>query len=265
MYLKGRAHYRRHGISQENATARALFEKALELDPDLSPAYIWVAWTHYMEWRLWGFRTRKPSTKRKFGQIKQRHSGENNADMQFLLSRIAFSGEHAMHAALAHMERALELNPNDAEIIANYGLLLIYVSRSAESIPLFKKAMRLNPHYRSGWISFLGFGYYYTKRYNDAVEVIVRKRKLNISDHRLLAATYAQLGRLDKARTHVNEILKIDPEFTLPKLRKYLQKVFKNENDIGHIIGGLRNAGLPERPPLPLPEKPSVAVLPLST
>ena len=88
------------------------------------------------------------------------------------------------------------------------------------------------------------------------------EQRLLIGDHQLLAASYAQLGRLDKARTHVNEILKIDPEFTLPKLRKYLQKVFKNENDIGHIIGGLRKAGLPEHPPLKLPDQPSIAVLP---
>jgi len=171
--------------------------------------------------------------------------GENNSDIQFLLSRIAI-GRARYDAAFAHMDRALELNPNDAEIISNYGLLLIYAGCSEESIPVFKKAMRLNPHYRPGWDTFLGFGYYYTKRYNEAVEVIVRKRKLNIADHRLLAASYAQLGRLDKARVHIKEVLKINPQYSLSEVRAYSQKLFKNETDIEHYIEGLRMAGLPE-------------------
>ena len=242
-YLRGRAHYTKWS-KQENVKSRALFEKAIELDQTLLLAYIWLAWTYYIDWRLWGFES-EDLDKAEAWANKAVTFGENNSDLQFLLSRIAI-GRSRYDAALAHMDRALELNPNDAEIISNYGLLLIYVGRSEESIPLFKKAMRLNPHYRPGWDTFLGSGYYYTKRYNEAVEVIVRKRKLNISDHRLLAASYAQLGRLDKARVHIKEVLKINPQYSLSKVRAYSQKLFKNETDREHYIKGLRKAGLPE-------------------
>jgi adenylate cyclase len=242
-YLRGRAHYTKWS-KQENVKSRALFEKAIELDQTLLLAYIWLAWTYYIDWRLWGFES-EDLDKAEAWANKAVTFGENNSDLQFLLSRIAI-GRSRYDAALAHMDRALELNPNDAEIISNYGLLLIYVGRSEESIPLFKKAMRLNPHYRPGWDTFLGSGYYYTKRYNEAVEVIVRKRKLNISDHRLLAASYAQLGRLDKARVHIKEVLKINPQYSLSKVRAYSQKLFKNETDREHYIEGLRKAGLPE-------------------
>jgi adenylate cyclase len=242
-YLRGRAHYTKWS-KQENVKSRALFEKAIELDQTLLLAYIWLAWTYYIDWRLWGFES-EDLDKAEAWANKAVTFGENNSDLQFLLSRIAI-GRSRYDAALAHMDRALELNPNDAEIISNYGLLLIYIGRSEESIPLFKKAMRLNPHYRPGWDTFLGSGYYYTKRYNEAVEVIVRKRKLNISDHRLLAASYAQLGRLDKARVHIKEVLKINPQYSLSKVRAYSQKLFKNETDREHYIEGLRKAGLPE-------------------
>ena len=81
-------HYRRHG-KQENATARALFEKALELDPDLSQAYIWVAWTHYMDWRFWGSES-EAIDKVEVWTNKAAALGENKAEIQYLLSRIAF-------------------------------------------------------------------------------------------------------------------------------------------------------------------------------
>jgi len=62
----------------------------------------------------------------------------------------------------------------------------------------------------------------------------------------LSAASYGQLGRLDEARVHVKEILKIEPQFTLSNFRTYLQKLLKNEADIEHYIDGLRKAGLPD-------------------
>jgi adenylate cyclase len=236
-------HFHRGG-KQENATARALFEKALELDPDLSLAYRWLAWTYYMDWRFWGLES-EALDKAEAWTNKAAAFGENNADLQFLRSRIALGRGH-YDAAVAHMEQALELNPSDAELIQNYGTLLIYVGRSEESIPWFKRAMRLNPYHPVIWTTFLAAGYYYTQRYSEVVDTIVRKGRLHLGDHWLLAASYAQLGRMDKARAHVNEILKIDPEFKLSKFRTYLQRLYKNETDIEHLIDGLHKAGLPE-------------------
>ena len=258
-FLRGREHLKKFS-KQDYATARALFEKALELDPDLPMAYICVAWTYYLEWRF--FEADSESiNKAETWANKAEAFGENNADLQFLLSRIALV-RRLYDTAFAHMERALELNPNDAELIFNYSILLVYTGRSEESISWFKKAMRLNPYHPSSWLSFLAGGYYFTQRYSEAVDSTVRKGTLNIVDHRTLAASYAQLGRLDKARLHVKEVLKIDPQFTLSKYRAYLQRFYKNESDIEHYIDGLRKAGLPKHPPFKLPDKPSIAVLP---
>jgi adenylate cyclase len=257
--LRGRAHYRMHD-KQENATARALFEKALELDPELSLAYIWLAWTHYMDWRFWGSDL-EAIDKVEDLTNKAAVLGENKADIQYLLSRIAL-GRKRYDAALAHMERALTLKPNDAEFIFNYGTLLMYAGRAEESIPWFKKAMRINPYHPDGWVYLLAGGYYLTQRYGEVVEAIVSKARVHTGDHVLLAASYAKMGLMDKAQAHAKEILKINPEFKLSEFRTYLQRLYKNETDIEHFIDGLRKAGLPEHPPLKLPDKPSIAVLP---
>jgi len=49
--LRGRTHFHKGG-KQELAKARTFFKRALELDPDLSLAYIWLAWTYYIDWRF---------------------------------------------------------------------------------------------------------------------------------------------------------------------------------------------------------------------
>ncbi len=242
-YLKGRVHIQRGG-KQENATARALYEKALELDPDLSEAYIGLAWTYYLDWRF-GYVEAKSEAIDKAEALAKKAAafGENSASLQFLLSRIAL-GRGRYDEALAHHERALELNPNDGELIATYGFLLIYAGRSEESLLWIKKAMRLNPYYPAIYATFLAAGYYFTKRYSEAVEAIVRKGRLILGDHQLLAASYAQLGRLDEAQVHVKEILKMNPQFTLSNFQTYLQRVYKTETDVEHLIDGLRKAGL---------------------
>jgi len=241
--LKGRVHLQRGG-KQENATARVLYEKALELDPELSDAYINLAWTYYLDWR-WEYVDAKSEALDKAEALAKKAAafGENSAGLQFLVSRIALGrGRHEQ--ALAHHERALELNPNDAELNATYGFLLIYAGRSEESLLWIQKAMRLNPYYPAIYPTLMAIGYYLTKRNREAVEILVREGKLSVGYHQLLAMSYGQLGLLDEAQVHVKEILKMNPQFTLSEFRAYAQKIYKNETDIEHIIDGLRKAGL---------------------
>ena len=59
-----------------------------------------------------------------------------------------------------------------------------------------------------------------------------------------LAATYAQLRRIDDARRHAKELLRLWPNFSLQRLA-FLP--YKNKRDLDHWIDGLRKAGLPEK------------------
>lgn len=67
-------------------------------------------------------------------------------------------------------------------------------------------------------------------------------------------------GRDEEARATASEVLRINPKFSLEYFTKTL--VYKNQADKDRYIGALRKAGLPKTPPLPLPDKPSIAVLP---
>jgi adenylate cyclase len=78
--------------------------------------------------------------------------------------------------------------------------------------------------------------------------------------HSALAATYSLADRDEEARAEASEVLRIQPKFSLDSYAKRV--AFKNNADIDRIVGALRKAGLPETPPLPLPDKPSIAVLP---
>jgi adenylate cyclase len=58
-----------------------------------------------------------------------------------------------------------------------------------------------------------------------------------------LAASYAQLDRIEEARNEAAQVLLLDPGFNLKKL-KFLP--YKNESDRARLEADLRKAGLPE-------------------
>jgi TolB-like protein/tetratricopeptide (TPR) repeat protein len=77
-----------------------------------------------------------------------------------------------------------------------------------------------------------------------------------------LAQTYIGLGRIEDARIHSVEMLKIDPDFSLDQARKVI--LFKDPAHKERALNDLRQAGLPEHTTLLLPDKPSIAVLPFT-
>jgi len=102
-----------------------------------------------------------------------------------------------------------------------------------------------------------------TGQYDEAIKTF--KKALSISPnylpaHAFLAASYISLGREDEAAASAEEVLRLNPKFSLMSYAKTLP--YKNKSDIDRYMAALRKAGLPETPPLPLPDKPSIAVLP---
>jgi adenylate cyclase len=71
--------------------------------------------------------------------------------------------------AIAETERAIALDPNEADGYANLGVILLLAGRPEESIELFEKAMRLNPRYPPMYLSHLGSAYRVAGRYEEAI------------------------------------------------------------------------------------------------
>jgi adenylate cyclase len=81
--------------------------------------------------------------------------------------------------------------------------------------------MRLDPSYLPFAPSWLGSAYYMLGRYAGAVPplraVVTRAPNLALGHH-WLAATFAQLRRLDEARAEMAEGLRIQPWFTISQM-----------------------------------------------
>jgi tetratricopeptide (TPR) repeat protein len=145
--------------------------------------------------------------------------------------------------ALSEYERALALNSNDADFLAQMADALTYMGRSEQAIAQLKKAMRMNPRHPSWYWDVLGFAYYELGQYKEALATLKQNNKPSFFDHRNLAAVYVRLGRLEEARAEVSKLLEKNPHYTL---RSENNSPYKDENRRERLINDLSKAGVPE-------------------
>jgi hypothetical protein len=125
-----------------------------------------------------------------------------------------FSGQH--DSALATMRRAIELNPNDADVLTDMGLFCSCSGRAEEGLGFALKAMRLNPHYPEYYAAQLGVIYFDARRYEDAVRTLPSLRTLDTPLWgAYLAASQAALGHDDLTKSAVTHLLVADPAATV--------------------------------------------------
>jgi adenylate cyclase len=147
--------------------------------------------------------------------------------------------------AIAEGERAVALNPGGTSVLLNYARSLTVAGRPEEGIPLFQKAIRLNPFGPPHLYREFGHALRNAGRFEEAVSAYKKAIQLapdNIYPHIFLAATYIQMGREKEARAEAAEVLRIDPKFSLDYLAKVLSYKDQSVND--RTLEALRKAGL---------------------
>ena len=150
--------------------------------------------------------------------------------------------------AIAEGERAVALEPSGAYAHEFYAHSLFWAGRPNEAIPIYQKAIRLNPNGSAKNFVMLGAAYRVAGRYEEAV--LAYKKGLlqesglfgNVVAHLGLAVTYIEMGREKEARAEAAEVLRINPKLSLDNFAKTLP--YKDQSQTDRFIGALRKAGL---------------------
>jgi adenylate cyclase len=241
LYLRGRSRFDRHLGNFEEA--ESLFEKAIAADPGFAPAYSALAYLYFVRFKL--IRTAS------FDDIHERardlaleaiRLDQNEYRAHWVL---AFLDTHmGLHAqGLAQFERALNINPNDANVLVWSAEALVYTGRASEALQRCQRAMRLNPKCPNFYYWNLGFAYFHQERYDEALAAL---EQMTTPEHagRLLAATYAHLDRMEEARATAREYLKLDPGFSISTWAR--TEHYADPGELQRFVDGLRKAGFPD-------------------
>lgn len=156
-----------------------------------------------------------------------------------------FRGE--LERAMVEYSRAIELNPNDADVLADFALCLSYAGQSEKSLELVNKAMRLNPHHPEWYVEALGHAYYDNRNYVEAAATFEALRSVStVLVYLYLAASHAALGHTAEARQAIARVLEAEPRATVEQWTRREKAPYKDPKDLEHLRANLRKAGLPE-------------------
>jgi adenylate cyclase len=238
-----------------------LAQEIVDMAPEASFGYRLLGWYY---WGLaYGGRSPRENIPKAFKLAQKALAMDESDPLSHTLLGSVYLMMRQYEKAIAAGERAVALNPNGAFDHGILGTTLSYAERPDKAIDHLKQGIRLDPF--PDWWYFLHLGRCNVLKgqYEEALTEF--KKGLHRapdapSIHTYLAVIYTMLDRQKEARDAVGKVLEIDPKFCVERASKAFP--YKNQADLKVVLDALRKAGLPETPPLPLPDKPSIAVLP---
>jgi TolB-like protein/DNA-binding SARP family transcriptional activator len=249
-----RAEYQTTGLTETDSFRHSLaaYRRAFELDPEFAEAYAGYARVAVTVWR------------RDFNEIMSsgvaRHEAyaaagkamqldPENARAYEVLSIIqAIEGEHQI--AVDSARQAVDFQPGDAEAHTNLATVLFFAGDLDGAAAEVTIARNLNPALStdlrliSAMLAFAQHHYPVAIAEFSAIQDSVPRSEL-VLEH--LAAAYAYLGNLAKAKDIVSELKEVVPITNLG-FYALLSENIGTPEQAAHFIEGLRRAGIPEWP-----------------
>ena len=219
--------------------------KAIEIDPDLARAHALVAWTYIAEFlNAWGDDPKNAIQKARAFALAA-VDADGREPLGYAVLGWVYMCLKDFERGLAEQRRAIADNPGNAHYRSLYAFTLAYAGQSDKALEELEKAMRLNPRHPDLYHAHYGRALFNLRRYDEAIlplEKIRTSQPGNGNAIALAAACYAALGRLEDAKSAVEEVRRANPNYTLDYAREFIP--FAREMDLKHFIDNLALAGL---------------------
>ncbi len=228
---------------QNARETQLMLTRAITLDPAYAEAHRWLALNHWMgRVHDGGPNDADRSVALELAR-KAVALDANDAGCRWVLAYL-LAYERKFAEADAEFEKAIALDPNEADTWAALSDIAVLAGRIDEGLQHIRKAFRLNPFPASWYYLVLGQAQYAAGDYGGAVETLRRKETYRTSSRRFLAASLAQLGRLEEARSEAELFLVANPQFSISHWAE--TEPFRDAATLAHFVEGYRKAGFAE-------------------
>lgn len=229
---------------EANLHARRLFEQAAEIDPRYGRGYAGMSRTFNLAWQ-YRWPPKSAAVLETACQLALEAIRRDSLDGRgYSEPGFAQLYKKRHDESLAAYERAVELNPNDADTLARMAYAVTCSGEPRRAIDLLTRATRLNPYHPDWYLWHLGDAYFDLGDYAQTVFAL-KKMHDQSEAHRLLAASYAHLGQTEEARYHAEQILAVHPNFSIAHWRSVSPD--RSREPVQRLVEGLLKAGLPKK------------------
>ena len=236
-----------HGIGPDtHLTARKKLEEALAADPACAAALAALGYLALEEYRFdWNKVPEQGDPLDRAEALARRAYDIDSTSMLALLtlSMICYHREQPERAR-EFGERALQLNPNHAEFLCEYGLILSHLGDRDRGIALLEKAMALHPRFNT--LYYVVFAQKALLEGEDGQALAYARRidKPNMYwDPLFRAALLGLLNRTAEAEEALSELKAIFPNID-QALEREFAKWPVDERIVARLTEGLAKAGL---------------------
>ena len=238
-FLRGQALFLVRRTS-DNQQARALFAKALEIDPKFARAYAALAMTYAMDYRYQGSPAASaPLERARSLALTAEGIDPGIPEVHWALGFVQAQGRHH-EQALQHLQKAIELNRSYADAYAFMGGIQTYLGQPAKSIALLRTAQHLNPDGGQLYFLLLGRAYLFE---HDVEQALLNLRQAhvrnpeNLETRLFLAAALVARGELDEAQWEAEQIRTLEPGFSVASwLATYPLRSAPHQQELARLL-----------------------------
>jgi adenylate cyclase len=236
--------YKQRNTREDNAVAKRLYQEAIDLDQNYAAAFMSLGLSHVLDVFLGATSSPKDTLLHAMKLTKKAIKLDNTLTQAHGQLGLLLLMLRKHDKAIASLERASSLDPNNSKILLWLGMALNFSGRAEEGYPVLLKAIRINPLFPNFYHHF-GIACAQTGRYDESIAAQKKALQLAPDDtlaYRVLVFTYIIAGREDEARAAAEEVLRREPNTSFSKGLK--RNPFKDQSYVEHLIGLYQKAGL---------------------
>ena len=226
---------------------RKLAEEAIALDPNYAFAYKILGSTYGVGILLGLGKDPRESLKRTIELMRKAIELDDRLAIAYGHLGFYLIWARQYDKSIDMGERAVELEPNSADVINAYASILSFIGKPEEAIPFYKEALRLNPKPPSSHIHLFAIALRDSGRYEEAVVQATRaieQEPNNLVANVVRTSSLSLAGRDEEARAAAKEILRVNPKFSVARYQK--RSPHKDRAVAKRYCDALRKAGLPD-------------------
>lgn len=245
-YIRGMGLFNREERA-DNHEARALFERATELDPSYAEAWARRGWTHIRDIDMRSTDDRAHSAAQAFELARRAIALDDGSAVAHLCLGSAHVWRGELELGLLQAQRALTLNPSYALAALAVGNRLDLLGDSARGIAEMERALRLSPRDPARWhyMGFLSRAHGARGDHETALGWAEQARAFKPGDAEVcfrVILCLANLDRVDEARARRDECERLEAGYMTHRARAWTPYRDEERNDA--LLAGVRRHGL---------------------
>jgi adenylate cyclase len=243
-WVQGMSHLRKAVTKEDNSQARHSWEKALALDPASASLNAKLSFLHSLDARFgWWDDRQTAMDKAQAYADRALEIDPGNADA-YTASSLTLLFQRRHDEAVAAARKAVQLAPGAADAAELASHVLAASGYPEDAVVLGEKAMSLSPSYPAMLLGALGNAYRLSGRTEQAIAAFqayhARNPGFGLTD---LVIIYQQTGQSEKARRTAEQLLAARPNFTISEWFK--TQFRRDAAQVEADKAALRDAGLP--------------------